>query len=69
MTPGEFGNYIAGFAAAAYDQKYASTIISPISRIMAQTLVEDAGILYHASGATKAKNDPLDRTITLDHAW
>ncbi len=61
----QFGNFIAGFGAQAYDQTY------PMSPIMtnpllpyggALTVTIDFGVFYHLIGATKAVNDPLDLT-------
>jgi hypothetical protein len=58
MNGFQFGNYIAGFEGAAYDQEYFWTT----GAIWAETAVEDFGILYHLSGKTEAKNDPFDLT-------
>jgi hypothetical protein len=58
MNAGEFGNYIAGFEGAAYDQYYFWTT----GAVNAQTLVEGARIYYHITGQTKAPHDPFDLT-------
>lgn len=50
------GNFIAGFEGYAYDYKYF------LGAPFAQTAVEGGGIAFHLAGATKAKNDPFDRT-------
>jgi RHS repeat-associated protein len=56
---GQFGNYVAGFQGAAYDQKYFWTT----GAIWAETAVKGFGILYHIiPGQSKAVNDPFDRT-------
>ncbi len=54
----QFGNYIAGFEGAAYDNYYFWTT----GAFVAEAGVELYGIKYHITGATKAKNDPLDKT-------
>ena len=58
---GEFGNFMAGFQGAIYDQTYFSHWPFP-----AETVVKAAGIYYHISGNTDAKNDPWDKTGRRD---
>lgn len=52
MNAWQFGNYIAGFQGAAYDEKYFWTTGA----------VKAAGLYYHLTGDTDAQNDPFDRT-------
>ena len=58
MNAAQMGNFIAGFEGAAYDRKYFWTT----GALWAELGVETGGRLYHVSGATKARNDPFDRT-------
>jgi hypothetical protein len=58
MDADQFANYVAGFQGAAYDSYYFWTT----GMFFAEMDVKAAGILYHAVGLTKAKNDPFDRT-------
>jgi RHS repeat-associated protein len=58
MNADQFGNYIAGFEGAAYDQNYFWTT----GGLTAQASVEVWGIAYHMSGRTKAHTDPFDTT-------
>jgi RHS repeat-associated protein len=63
------GNFIAGFGGQAYDQTYPNPPLgtSPLlPNGAALTAVIDAGILYHLTGLTKAKNDPFDLTGIAD---
>jgi RHS repeat-associated protein len=61
MDADQFGNYIAGFQGAAYDQAYNTSSGFSILPV-AKNIVESAGILYHLMGLTKAHNDPFDHT-------
>jgi RHS repeat-associated protein len=58
MSPGEFGNYLAGYQAGAYAATY------PTSPVPALGVVRGAGIAYHViPGQSKAPfYDPLDTT-------
>ena len=58
LDANQFGNYIAGFEGAAYDQNYFWTT----GALTAQASVEIYGVIYHLRGATKAKDDPWDKT-------
>lgn len=57
MNAAEFGNYVAGFQGAAYDLTFLGRFLA-----LAQPMVELAGVTYHATGNTSARNDPWDRT-------
>jgi RHS repeat-associated protein len=54
MTADQFANYIAGYQGEAYDQY--------VSAYPALLNVYLAGLKYHITGDTKAKNDPCDKT-------
>jgi hypothetical protein len=56
LSADQMGNFIAGFQGAAYDKVFEGG--APV----AEKMVEAGGIYYHITGATKAKNDPLDKT-------
>jgi RHS repeat-associated protein len=58
LNADQFGNYIAGFEGAAYDQNYFWTT----GAIWAEASVKIFGVIYHVRGATKAKDDPWDKT-------
>jgi hypothetical protein len=59
MSPGDFGNYIAGFQGGVWDRKYRWYPYWP--GLHAQALVEAAGIYYHMVGDTDVSNDPWDK--------
>jgi RHS repeat-associated protein len=59
MSAGDFGNYIAGFQGAAWDQKFHQAVPDTT---FASALVEAAGIYYHLMGDTDVPNDPWDKT-------
>lgn len=58
MDSDHFGNYMAGFQAAAYDDAFYWTT----GFIWAEAINKTAGVLYHVTGRTKAVNDPWDHT-------
>ena len=58
LTASQFGNFIAGFQAGAYDANYYWTT----GAFWAEAAVEAAGVWFHATGQTAAVNDPLDYT-------
>lgn len=58
MNADQMGNFIAGFEGAMYDAEYFNTTGGG----NAEGAVMLGGVIYHLVGATKAKNDPLDRT-------
>ncbi len=60
MDPSHFGNFIAGWEGAAYDNAYLEGGWSPGSG--AELAMEGGGLWYHAMGQTLAINDPLDFT-------
>jgi hypothetical protein len=64
LNADQFANYVAGFQGGAYDSAFSLANGQFGQPFIAEGLVEDAGILYHLYGKTKAKNDPLDQTGT-----
>jgi uncharacterized protein RhaS with RHS repeats len=58
MDANQFGNFMAGFEASAYDQEYFETTGGG----NAELAVILAGLYYHMSGKTHAHNDPFDKT-------
>lgn len=62
MSSSQMGNFVAGFSGAVYDAHFNAYV--PV----AQLAVEGAGIYYHLTGKTRAKNDPLDFTGAPDIA-
>jgi RHS repeat-associated protein len=65
MNADQFGNYIAGFQGGAYDHNlnpYPFLLVPFPPPFLALPLVQGAGVYYHISGKTKAKNDRFDRT-------
>jgi hypothetical protein len=56
MNAAQFGNFVAGFQAEAWDLTYLGPFLN-----LAVPLTEAAGIAYHASGNTSAKNAPWIR--------
>jgi hypothetical protein len=61
MSAGDFGNYIAGFQAGAWDQTFYDNSWRHWDR-PAEGLAYLAGIYYHASGQSDVPNDPWDNT-------
>jgi hypothetical protein len=61
MSAGDFGNYLAGFQAGAWDELYYDNPWRPFVR-PAESLAYLAGIYYHASGQSDVPNDPWDNT-------
>ncbi len=55
LTADQFGNYIAGYQGAAYDQ-YVTSPYPALATVYAD------GLYYHIMGDTKAVNDPFDTT-------
>jgi RHS repeat-associated protein len=61
MSAGDFGNYIAGFQAGAWDQLYYGDPWRPFVR-WAEGATYLAGIYYHLRGQSDVPNDPWDDT-------
>jgi RHS repeat-associated protein len=59
MSAGDFGNYIAGFQAGAWDRKFNQAVPGTTFAI---GLVKLADIYYHLTGDTDVPNDPWDKT-------
>jgi RHS repeat-associated protein len=61
MSAGDFGNYIAGFQAGAWDSNFYGNGWRSSVRY-AEGAAYVAGIYYHASGQSDVPNDRLDKT-------
>ena len=65
ITAGEFGNYIAGYSAAAYDMQYPLGVPFGFG-LGAVDIMKIAGQTYHQSGLSHSKGDPPD---TIGKGW